>query len=273
MKISTCLSTNPTQFSAVPFKGELEDNVIEIKKVGFDGIELAIRDPRIIDQENIISTIKDAGLSIPGVGTGQAWVEEGLSFTHSDESIRKKAVERIHYHIEFAKKADSIILIGLLRGSNNSGGNQQREEDYMLECFSQCCAAAEKENVRIAIEPLNRYETCFLNTVDSILDFADKVGASNLGLLLDIFHMNIEEPSIVESIRKAGEKIYHFHYADSNRWYPGAGHIDFLPILKALKETSYQGFLSGEHMPNPDPLTAVVKGLKHIREIGKELDM
>ena len=68
------------------------------------------------------------------------------------------------------------------------------------------------------------------------------MGADNFGLLLDTFHMNIEEPSIEDSIRQTGDRIFHFHVADSNRWYPGAGHLDFRSILKALFATGYDGF-------------------------------
>ncbi len=82
-----------------------------------------------------------------------------------------------------------------------------------------------------------------------------------LGLLLDTYHMNIEEPSIETSIRAAGPRIYHFHVADSNRWPPGGGHLDFAAILRALAATGYGGFVSGEFLPAPDAATAAQRGL------------
>ena len=99
------------------------------------------------------------------------------------------------------------------------------------------------------------------------MDLIERVGADNFGLLLDTFHMNIEEPSIEESIRKCGERIFHFHLADSNRWYPGAGHIDFKSILTALKDTGYQGFISGEFLPKPDVDTAAQENITYLRLI------
>ena len=93
------------------------------------------------------------------------------------------------------------------------------------------------------------------------------MGVEDLGLLLDTFHMNIEEPAIEESIRVCGDRIFHVHAADSNRWYPGAGHLDFESILEALSAAGYQGYVSGEFMPLPDADTAAELGIAHLRQL------
>ncbi len=120
----------------------------------------------------------------------------------------------------------------------------------------------------MVLEPLNRYETPLINTAREALEFLDLVGADNLGLLLDTFHMNIEEPSIEESIRMCGRRIFHFHVADSNRWYPGAGHLDFRAILSTLLATGYQGFVSGEFMAQPEADLAARKAAEFLRGLG-----
>ena len=99
------------------------------------------------------------------------------------------------------------------------------------------------------------------------LDLIEWVGEENFGLLLDTFHMNIEEPSIEESIRNCGDRIFHFHVADSNRWYPGAGHLDFPSILITLFGTGYQGWVSGEFLSQPDVSTAAQRGYSFLRNI------
>jgi len=93
--------------------------------------------------------------------------------------------------------------------------------------LQECSRSARPAGVRLALEPINRYECTLINTVAEGLELIKLVGEDNFGLLLDTFHMNIEEPDIEESIRKCGERIFHFHVADSNCWYPGAGHLDF----------------------------------------------
>ena len=271
MKFCTCLSPEPVQFSAYPFKGDFAENVAVIKRLGFDGIELIVRDPETIDQDGIIETVKIAGMEIPAIGTGLAWGEEGLSFTDPNSKIREKAIERLISHVPLAQKAGAVIVVGLLRGIVQSEVKPEDAEKWMFTGFSRCCHVAADSGVRIAFEPINRYETSLLNAVEDGLGFIEKVGGENLGMLLDTFHMNIEEPSIEESIRNAGDRIFHFHYADSNRLYPGAGHLDFRSILTALTETGYSGYLSGEHRPDPEPTEAARLGLENMKKILGEI--
>jgi len=136
---------------------------------------------------------------------------------------------------------------------------------YLVEALQECSAVAATEAVRFALEPLNRYETDLIHTVEEGLNLIQRVGADNFGLLLDTFHMNIEEPSIEASIRACGDRIFHFHVADSNRWHPGAGHLDFPSILSALRETGYGGYVSGEFMPVPDADTGAQQAIEHLR--------
>ncbi len=103
----------------------------------------------------------------------------------------------------------------------------------------------------MVIEPLNRYETNFLNTVEETVAFIDSLGCENVGILADTFHMNIEEPNIPQAIAQAGALLWHFHIADSNRWAPGFGHLDFQPIFEELETQEYQGFVSAEIIQKP----------------------
>jgi len=103
-----------------------------------------------------------------------------------------------------------------------------------------------------------------IHTAADGLELIERVGKENFGLLLDTFHMNIEDADIGDSIRTCGDRIFHFHVADSNRWHPGAGHLDFGSILERLEKTGYQGFVSGEFMPLPDADTAAERGIAHL---------
>jgi sugar phosphate isomerase/epimerase len=261
------LSTQPAQFSAVAFKGNLETNVDRIAAWGYDGVELAVRDPQLLDVESLAQLMTRHGLRVPAIGTGQAWGEEGLSFTDPDPTIRAAAIERVKSHLPLAARFDATIIIGLLRGVVKQGVGQEQAMEWLIGALRECCAAAAVAGVRLALEPINRYETTLVNTVAQGLDLIGNVGAANFGLLLDTFHMNIEEPSIEGSIRDAGEQIFHFHVADSNRWYPGAGHLDFDAILAALLDTGYRGFVSGEFMALPDAETAARRAIEWMRAL------
>ena len=197
MKFSIVLSTHAAQFEAVAFKGDFETNIAKIAEWGYDGVELAIRDPKLIDIDELDQAITAHGLEVPAIGTGQAWGEEGLSLTSDDHAIRKEAIERIKSHIPLAKHFTAVIILGLIRGITPEGQTHTQSMSYLVEALQDCTAAATPHNVRCVLEPLNRYETDLIHTVDEGLALITQVGADNLGLLLDTFHMNIEE-AIVE---------------------------------------------------------------------------
>ena len=254
MKLSIVLSTHAAQFEAVAFKGDFESNVAKIADYGYSGVELAIRDPKLVNPDQLESVVGKHNLAMPALGTGQAWGEERLSFTSDDPDVRRAAIDRVKSHIPLAARFDAAVILGLIRGISPAGQSHDQSMAYLVEALQECSAAAAPYGVRYALEPLNRYETDLIHTVADGLDLIERVGADNFGLLLDTFHMNIEEPSMEESIRTCGDRIFHFHVADSNRWYPGAGHLDFKSVLDTLFETGYDGFVSGEFMPFPMPI-------------------
>jgi sugar phosphate isomerase/epimerase len=265
MKTAIVLSTHAARFSAVAFKGDFEANVAKIAAWGYNGVELAIRDPRLIDANALLLVVTQHGLEVPAIGTGQAWGEEGLSFTDPDPDVRAAAIQRVYDHVPFAARTGAVIIIGLLRGIVKPGVEHEQAYAWLVEALQRCSAAAAPHGVRLVLEPINRYETTLINNVDQGLALIEAVGADNFGLLLDTFHMNIEEPKIEDSIRTAGDRIFHFHVADSNRWYPGAGHIDFGSVMAALRDIGYAGYVSVEAMPMPDADTCAERAIANLR--------
>jgi sugar phosphate isomerase/epimerase len=266
---SIVISTHAAQFEAVAFKGEIEANLVKIAGWGYDGVEIAIRNPDLVDPDKLEKSLRKCRLEVPAIGTGQAWGEERLSFTDADPAIRNAAVERIKRQIVLAQRFNALVIIGLIRGVTSQGQSHLRSLHFLTECLSECVEVASDHGVRMALEPLNRYETDLIPSVQDGLDLINQIGSNNLGLLLDTFHMNVEETSIEKSIHQAGDRIFHFHVADSNRWYPGGGHLDFNSILHALRYVGYVGWISGEFMPVPDADTAAKRSISILRNIVK----
>jgi sugar phosphate isomerase/epimerase len=129
MKLSIVLSTQAAQFEAVAFKGDLEANVRRIAGWGYDGVELAIREPALVDADDLIRVVSTQGLAVPAIGTGQAWGEEGLSFTDPEPLVRAAAVQRTLSHIPFASRTGATIIIGLLRGIVGPGVSETTAMD------------------------------------------------------------------------------------------------------------------------------------------------
>jgi 5-keto-L-gluconate epimerase len=268
MKFSIVLSTNPTAFDAVVFEGDFARNAAQIAEIGYEGVELAVRDPALIDSRAIGRTLAQLGLKVPAIGTGQAFGEDGLSFTDRDESIRRAARARIAEHIRLAARFEAIVILGLIRGVAAPEVGRATAMAWLVEALRECAELASQHDVRLVVEPIRRQETNLVNTIGEGLSLLAQVGASHevLGLLPDTYHMFVEEDSLAASLRQAGPHIFHCHVADSNRRYPGAGDLDFKRILSLLAdELGYRGWVSAETLARPDARTAAARGLAHLR--------
>lgn len=267
MKLSYVLSTQPTRFQAVAFAPDLEANIARLAELGYDGVELAVREPALFDVQAVKRMADKYKMIVPAIGTGQAFVEEGLSFTDPEASIREKAIERVKSHIKLAREFSAIVIIGLIRGTVRSPISSNEAYAWLMDALRSISRAANAQNVRLVIEPINRYETTLLNTVGDTLALIDEVGADNLGVLFDTFHANIEEPHMEVSLKACGSRLFHVHVADSNRWAAGYGHTDFNPILAALRKMQYNSWLSAEILSMPDMQQAQQQAIKAMRSM------
>ena len=270
-RFSVVVSTHQASFEAVAFKGSVHDSLAEVAAAGYHGAELAVRNAAEVNGEQLRERAGELDLEIPAIGTGQMWGEERLSLTAEDELVRSRTLERLNDHIRLASELDSLVIIGLVRGVFPQPGLTEESFGWLEDGLRTTGRVAEQHGVRIALEAINRYETAYVNTVAEGLQLLERVGCDSVGMLLDTFHMNIEEPSITESIRSCGDKLFHVHVADSNRWYPGAGHIDFVDVLSTLNDINYQGYISGEFLPLPDGPSSIRMGIKNLRRIVDDL--
>lgn len=239
--------------------------------LGYDGLELSVLDPQDIDVAELRKQLRSYAMELPAISTGLNYLHYGLSLTAGEEERRRLAIARLKEIVDLAEKFDSAVIIGLIRGKIERGQDPQNTFKMMTKGIKEVCEYADKRGTSILFEPLNRYETNLVNTVDEAMEVLEFVGMDNLYLLLDTFHMNIEEPSIEGSILKAGEKVGHVHIADSNRLAPGMGHIDFAGVIEALKTIGYSRFLSAEIITQPSFEEAARLTIKTLRSVEEEL--
>ena len=147
----------------------------------------------------------------------------------------------------------------------NAGAEPARTREYSLESMAVIADEAASRGIQLNLEVVNRYENFVFNDVDGALAYITELGRGNVKLLLDVFHMNIEEPDCAESIQKAGDKVGHIHVADSDRWYPGHAHYDFESTFKALRDIGYMGAVALESFQYPDMETAARRSLEFIQ--------
>lgn len=259
------MSLEETGFGAVAVRGRWEEGVRLAASLGYDAVELAVRDPGTIDREAVRRAISDSGMGVAAIGTGQAYLKDGLSFTSDDAGIRARAIERMGAHIQMAGEYGAPVIVGLIRG--RIGRDRAAAEGRFVEALTRLLPVAERGEVRLLIEPINRSETDFLNTIGEALQIIDRMGSSRVQVLADTYHMHIAERSVEDALRACGRRLGHVHVADSNRQAPGLGKLDFGRILEVLEEIGYGGFLSAEIVPVPDSDSAARQTVQHLRSL------
>lgn len=267
MKTALVVSTPDAKFSALAFKDELSASFRKVSGLGYNGIEISIRYPEKLDKSEIKQLMETYELEIPAIATGRLYGEEGLSLTNNNDSIREKTIERLKSYVDFASSIQSFVIIGLIRGKTSPEVNLKRAMDYIGEGLKLITDYGYKKGVSFIIEPINRYETDIINTVEEAIRLIDLTGSSNMGILADTFHMNIEEKSIYKTLKLGKDYILHVHAADSNRWAPGYGHLDFPRIIGLLDRIGYSGYLSAEILPEPNSEICARVAIKTLRTI------
>ena len=191
---------------------------------------------------------------------------KGLTLTNAVPKIRKKAISFIADMISFGARFGAPAIIGSMQGNAAAGVARETVFEWLAAGLTTLATHAHRQGVQLIYEPLNRYESNLLNTLAEAAVFLQSLGRPNITLLADLFHMNIEEQSLPGAIRKVGSAIGHVHFADSNRRPVGMGHTPIGEIAEALQAVGYQGYLSAEAFPWPNPDEAAAQTMRAFRQ-------
>lgn len=265
-RLTVSLSPNRSVFGPLLFAGRLEEGMRAAASAGFDAVELSLRTDQDIDVKCVKNSLREMSLSVSGLATGQSYLHDSLSLCHPDAQVRSACVARLKSLVPIAAELDAALILGGILGKflgEPSTWGPQREG--AVESMHVVADYAASRGVKTLLEPINRYETNFINTAAEGLAAADAIGVPSVKLLLDTFHMNIEEADIPETLRKTGERIGYIHVADSNRHAPGSGHTPLHEILRTLGEVGYRGFVGAEILPVPDDSSAAERAGAFLR--------
>lgn len=231
---------------------DLEQSLAHASSLGFDGVELFTASADAIVVSELKALLDKYHLQLAAVGTGAGKVIHGLTLCHPDPKIRQQAIEFITQMMDFGAQFNAPAIIGSMQGQVLPSENRELALQYLAESLLTLGKHASSLGVSLIYEPLNRYETNLMNTLGQGAAFLEKHQIEHVGLLADLFHMNIEEVDLGESILENKNSIIHVHFADSNRRPVGNGHTHLSDVAKALKKINYHGFISAEAFPWPN---------------------
>ena len=218
-----------------------------------------------MNSRELAGLLDQHGLNLAAVGSGAGWLKHKLRLTDPDPAIRRAAVAFVAALIELAGPFGAPVIIGLMQGRSGDGVSREQAVDWLRQVLEELGAHSARHQTALLYEPLNRDETDLFTRVAQTREFLDSLRAQNVLLLLDLFHMNLEEPDLAAAVRLAGDKLGHVHFADSNRQAMGFGYTDMAPIARALRDIGYRGFVSAEILPLPDSDTAAKQAAASFR--------
>lgn len=246
----------------------LEEKLDKLAAWGYEGVEFWGSEWLLQNTATVRTTVKKAGLKVSTICAGYRG-----SVLDPDPSVRRQAVEDIKARLTAAAElgAVGLIFVPIFGGPKLPDLSPYKsavelERDLLLFYLDELGKHAEKVGSILLLEPLNRYETHFLRRVEQAVEICEQIGNPYIGIMADFFHMNIEEASIPDALRKGGKWIRHIHLADSNRLLPGWGHTDFRSGFLALKEIGFTDYMALECSVPGDPSESLPKAAQYLRE-------
>lgn len=264
MKLAVAISGAHALPSAFVVWRGFEDSIRKAAEHGYHGVELALKSAKEVNPHDLSRWLIENGMEVSGISTGQVFAASGLYFTHPDRAIRQKAMAVFRELVDLAADFGRRVNIGRVRGFIAERQSRQEAESLFLDAISTIGRQAASCGVKLLLEPVNRYETNFINQLDEGADLILKSGVNPLGLMPDVFHMNIEDDRIGKSLERNASCIDYIHLADSNRLAPGQGHLNFDEVFDSLQAIGFDGWASIEILPRPDPDTAARQAAKFL---------
>ena len=256
MKLAYMYATpDVTHGNVTAAQGDMAAVFALIRRTGYSGVELLVRDPRAIDAAALESAARAEGLDLPAICTGEVYGEDHVSFADPDPRVRVAARDRMLAALDLAARFGAMVNVGRLRGRFTDGVPREQTLDWMVEAVAAC--ATERPEVAIVMEPVNRqYANCLLTTAET-LDFVRRVGLPNVGIMLDSVHMTVEGENPLAAMEVALPWFWHFHISDSERLPVGAGTYEIAPFFDALRRVAFQRYVTVETFQVPDAEHAI----------------
>ena len=264
MRLAVAIADESAPPSAFVVWRGFEGSMRRARELGYQGVELALKRAEAVDVDMLARWLDRWNLEVSCISTGQVFAGLGLYFTHPDTERRLEVIDVFAGLVRLAADFGGLVNVGRARGFVAEHQTRQEAEALFIDTARRICDIAGPLGVDIIIEPVNRYEINFVNSVGEGAELLAKVERSNLGLMPDVFHMNIEDAQIGATLARYADLIRYVHLADSNRLAPGQGHVDFDDVFDGLKSGGFDSWAAIEILPDPDPDTAAQQAAEYV---------
>ena len=235
-----------------------------LKEVGVDGIEIPVFVPSDLDTRAVRRTCESHAMNVHFCSINP----DGINPISAERAVRERTLEHWKTVIRTAAEAGADQIAGPTHSPVGYLPGHRRTEDewkWGVEMHQMLGEDLEDAGVTMAVEPLNRFETYFLNTARDAYRFVDEIGCERIGILLDTFHQNIEDKDVAEAYRTCGKHLMHVHTCENDRGTPGSGHVDWQGVMSAIRDIGYDRWLTIEsfnsHIPELSAATAIWRDL------------
>lgn len=251
----------------VILRGDIESIAERSAKAGYDGIELFIRDPRQYDANRLMKAAADQGLEYCAIATGMEYTRNGLCLIDDDPVKRRAAIDRLKEHMDLGAQLKCPVIAGIMRGNIPDFDRYQMYEDRLTEALGALNDYSEAVGCELVVESILRYINNYLNSAPETADYLRKIALPHVKLHIDTHSMILEDIDLADSVRQTADILAYVHFPDSNRGYPGAGNIDFKPIMRALADVGYEGWITLECVPLPSEYECAKRGVDYLRAL------
>lgn len=214
----------------------------KIAGMGFDWFEVPVEDTEVINYREAAAILKDNGLAVSVC----AAMGPDRDLIHEDKAIRDNGMAYLKHCIDAVRALGGTNVVGPLYSAvgrvwQMTDDERAKDTDLLVSQLKELAAYAGDKGAVLGVEPLNRFETSFINLAAQVIDVVDRVDLPACKVMLDTFHMNIEEKSLGDAIRAAGKRLVHLHSCENDRGAPGTGNIDWDGVAAALRDINYNG--------------------------------
>ena len=251
----------------VLLQGGLSKAFVSAAHLGFDAVEIHIRNPDTFDADKLADEAYRSHIAVSAIGTGLEHTLNGYDLAADDEDLRQETADRFREYIDLGARLDATVFVGLCRGKAPDAEEVPRYLDRFASELVPLASYAEAAGATLSLEPIARYMTNLLTTTRETLEFLERPGLESVLLLMDTHHMILEDDDMHAAFLSCEGRIGHVHISDSDRKYPGSGEIDFAMVGEVLKQIGYDQAVSLEILPLPDGEAAAGIGLKWMQSV------